>query len=131
MIDSNSIIVSGTRSHLSPAHNRLIVVVKEKTITNEIPPSTLQKIISPLYKPSSLKTTSYPAIEKDNHIFSPSCKPLTARIKIASVDGMNIFLIITPKGTFTDNSIDNDANRKDTGITMFLAIKFIVSNETM
>src|SRR3990172_11276159 len=108
-----------------------MVVVKERRITNEIPPSTLLQVWSPFHSPSSFNTSLYPTIERDNHTFSPSCRPLISKIKTANDNGKSMLRSIAVKGTFTERSKMEDTERKTDGIIIFFASKFIASNKTM
>src|SRR3989338_10592835 len=106
-----------------------MVVLKERRITNEIPPSTLLQVWSPFHSPSSFNTSLYPTIERDNHTFSPSCRPLISKIKKANDNGNSMIRSIAVKGIFTVRSKLKDTERKNNGINIFFVSKFIASNK--
>src|SRR3972149_2521235 len=106
-----------------------MVVVKERRITNEIPPSTLLQVWIPFHSPSSFNTSLYPTIERDNHTFSPSCKPLISKIKTANDNGNAMFLSIVVKGILTEKSTVRDRERKINGTNKLFDNRFTISNK--
>ena len=94
-------------------------------------PAPCCRFVARSIAPLLLRPLYIQQLERDNHTFSPSCKPLISKIKTANDNGNNMLRSIAVKGIFTERSKMKDTKRKNNGINIFFVSKFIASNKTM